>query len=392
MTEPLRIAHLMRTASRSNAGIFMAARGLVRAEVARGDLKVGVFAATDEFVDADREQWDEATVRTLPARPPAAFNYTPGLLDAAAAFNPEIVHLHGLWLHNSFVARSLARRNGAKVVTSLHGMVSSWALRHHRFRKKITFALYERANLQATGCLHALSPVERDDARSLGLTAPIAIVPNGISGPEDPAILARHHRPDDTRELLYLGRLHPVKGVDDLLRGWAAFRRDGGAVSASWKLNVAGWGEPAYRTTLEALVAELGIADSVVFSGPKHGDDLWRAYAGADAYILPSHSEAMPMTILEAWISGVPVLMTRECGLASGLAAGAAMMTGRSAPEMGAAIAAMAALSDEKRQQMGAAGKALVARDHSWAGVAEAFAELSMWLGRGARKPDFVEL
>lgn len=378
----------MRTASRNDAGIFMAASGLVRAQSERSDVVPAVFAATDENTADDRAAWGRAEVETMPSLPPAAFSFTPGLGRKLEAFRPDVVHLHGLWLYNSILARHLSHRLKSRTLISIHGMMTPWAMQRSRLRKRIALALYERSNLEAAHCLHALTPGEAEQARGLGLTGPICVIPNGID--------LQHAEPKpskpghEARELLFLGRLHPVKGIDDLLRGWAAFRSQYEVLAKGWRLNIAGWGDAEYRAELERLVRELGVGDSVVFSGAKHGDALWRTYAAADAFILTSRSEAMPMTILEAWAAGLPVVMTPECGLSDGQQQGAALSTARQPAAIGAAIAAIAGKSDAERSAMGRAGRALVEQRYAWPRVAEQFAQVYRWLARGGARPGWV--
>ena len=387
MAEPaLKVAHLMRTASRSNAGIFVANVGLIGALAARNDVLPEVFAAGDGFAAQDLPEWGATPVHALRALPPQAFSYTPGLAGALRAFAPAIVHQHGLWLYQSLAAR----RHGKPVLISLHGMMTPWAMQHSQLRKKVALALHERGNVARAACLHALTPGEARDIRALGFANPIGIIPNGIDCRQGVAADAAASASKPVRELLFLGRLHPVKGIDSLLRGWAAFQRGGSAAKTGWRLNIAGWGEENYRHELQRLVSELEITSSVAFSGPKHGADLWATYAGADAFILTSRSEAMPMTILEAWASVLPVIMTAECGLPDGLARGAARLTSREPEAIGAAIAAIAEMPDTARRAMGLAGRALVEQNYSWNRAANSFAQVYHWLASGGARPDCV--
>lgn len=379
----------MRTASRSNAGIFFACSGLVRAQVAQPGVIPAVFAAADQDLDADRPAWGGAEVHALKAIPPAAFGYMPDLAADLARFAPDVVHQHGLWLYQSIVAKRSSRQAGSRTVISIHGMMSPFAMRHSGMRKQVALRLYERGNIAAADCLHALSATEAEQARALGFENPICVIPNGIYLPDLDRFRSREDRSSSKRTLLYLGRLHPIKGVDDLLRGWARFKSQA-PNAADWQLVVAGWGDPGYRAELEALANSLELGEGVVFTGGQHGDDLWRTYAVADAYILPSRSEAMPMTILEAWACGLPVIMTPECGLEDGVACGAAVVTERDASSMGDAIGRIAAMSDSARTKMGAAGRRLVETRFTWERAAQKFDAVYSWLLNGGLAPESV--
>ena len=114
--------------------------------------------------------------------------------------------------------------------------------------------------------------------------------------------------------LLYLGRLHPKKGLSILLRGWKeASKRERG-----WVLVIAGWDQGGHREELEQLARELKITDSVHFAGPLFGEARETAYQNANAFVLPSLSEGQPLVVLEAWSHARPVLMTPECNLPEG--------------------------------------------------------------------------
>lgn len=121
---PLRVAQLMRSASRSDAGVFIAASGLSRGLAEYADLNLEVFAVEDEHTAADLPQWNSIPVHTFPIRPPALFSYAPGLAKAVQDFKPHIVHQHGLWTYPSLVARRLAKKSRARVIVSVHGMLT----------------------------------------------------------------------------------------------------------------------------------------------------------------------------------------------------------------------------------------------------------------------------
>ena len=389
---PLHIAQLMRSASRGNAGVFVAASGLSRALAQHVGLELAVFAVRDEHTEADRGQWGKLPLHAFPLLGPAAFSFAPGLGRAVRDFKPHIVHQHGLWTYPSLVTQRMAKRHNASVIISVHGMLTPWALQHGAKKKKVALRLYEQNNLASADCIHALTPPEVDEIRALGIKTPICLVNNGVAledNGSDSEPTGRE-RPEKG-ELLYVGRLHAIKGISELLQGWAIYKaKCEGAKKRQWRLKIVGWGDEPYRDKLLAMIAELDIGESVDLVGPQFGDDLLAAYKNADAFVLTSHSEAMPMAILEAWASGLPVIMTEECGLPEGYALGAAMKTSTHPQEIAKTLADMAQMSKDSRRKMGSAGRALVEERYSWQSVARSFAAVYEWLaGRGA-KPDCV--
>lgn len=382
----LRVAMLMSSASRLNAGVFEAARGLSHALAQEADLQIEVFAAEDRFTEDDRPRWNEVVVHAFPRLGPAGFSYAPLLAEGLADFAPDIVHVHGLWTYSSLVAQHLAVRRGARTIVSAHGMLTPWALKHKALKKALALRVYERRNLERATCIHALTLLEARSVAAQGFERPICVIPNGMPAPCSVRRFREGRGESDCRELLYLGRLHPVKGIEDLLRGWALFKASGDSPSAQWRLMLVGGGETAYRARLETMVGDLAVADSVTFCGPRYGEALWDAFARADAFILTSHSEAMPMAVLEAWCAELPVVMTPECGLPEGVAAGAAMETSIEPGEIAATLCALTRLTDEERYRMGRIGAAMVEERFSWEEVARSFTNVYSWLaGEGGR-------
>ena len=116
---------------------------------------------------------------------------------------------------------------------------------------------------------------------------------------------------------------------------------------------IAGWDENDHLIQLRSLVSDLGLKERVRFVGPQFGDDKKMAFEIADAFVLPSLSEGLPMVVLEAWSYGLPVLMTPHCNLPVGFEVGAALLIGTSQESISFAIGALSALSDSDRLRMG---------------------------------------
>jgi poly(glycerol-phosphate) alpha-glucosyltransferase len=181
--------------------------------------------------------------------------------------------------------------------------------------------------------------------------------------------------------LLYLGRLHPKKGLPTLLRSW----REAISKNGDWILVIAGWDQAGHRSELEQLVAQLGISDSVKFVGPLFGAQREAAYQSATAFVLPSLSEGQPLAVLEAWSHALPVIMTRECNLGEGFEMGAAV---RMEPTIASGIDALEtlfSLGDAALREMGMCGKRLVASSFSWPRIAAEMFSVYQWvMGAGA--------
>lgn len=257
---------------------------------------------------------------------------------------------------------------------SPHGMLDPWALKFSRWKKRAVMAISERKHLDGA-IIHALSFAELDAIRALGIVSPVAVIPNGV----DPAPAAALPPPDwmDRPTLLFLGRLHPKKGIAQLITAWSLVAD----LLPDWQLAIAGWMDGA--TSFSEQAAQTN--GRTIFVGPLYGAAKEAAYAHACAFVLPSFSEGLPMTVLEAWAHGCPVLMTDACNLPEGFDTGAAAQISTEPITMAAVL--LAHLSDEAwLVSAGAAGRRLVSERFIWDAVAEEFRALYNWaLGSGPK-------
>jgi poly(glycerol-phosphate) alpha-glucosyltransferase len=136
------------------------------------------------------------------------------------------------------------------------------------------------------------------------------------------------------------------------------------------------------------LSTELGLDAAVQFTGPVFGSEKARLLHAADAFILASHSEGLPMAVLEAWSHGCPVLMTGACNLLEGFSAGAAIEITTDPAMMAPVIAA--SLADPNLPRLGVAGRRLVTERFSWDRVGRDFADVYSWLAGHGPRPDCV--
>lgn len=387
---PLSIGVVVGSVSRQAGGLFNSVRRSALA-LAEAGCTVGVYALEDQYAEADLDAWRPLQPRVFRPAGPRRIGYAPDLGAALAQGGHDVVHLHGLWQLLSAQASGWRRATGRPLMISPRGMLDPWALRHSGLKKRVAARLFEAENLRHAHCLHGLSASEALAMRSFGLTNPVAVIPNGADLPDG----RRRARPswmtgDDRSTLLFLGRLHPKKGLKELISAWARLRQDSPATTGAWRLALAGWDDGGCLAELRRLTASLSLETEIVFPGPLFGEDKEAALAHAAAFVLPSFSEGLPMAVLEAFAHGRAVFMTEACNLPEAFAAGAAIRISTEPEALARQLADGLARPD--LAMVGARGRALVRSHYSWAAIAQAHIGVYRWMRDGGAAPACVAL
>ena len=347
------------------------------------------YGVADAYTEIDRISWAPVQVRIC--KPIVSrFAYSPELDRAILQANHDIIHQHGLWLYPSMAVSRWRQRTGRNVIISLQGMLEPWSLANSNLKKSIAARLFERSNLSAAACVHC-SAIEVEGVRAFGVKCPIAVIPNGVD-PPDPS--PEHRRPhwlpsDGLRVLLFLGRLHPKKGIRETLEAWKLLRSQNPRVASQWRLVVAGWDDRGHLGELQSIAASLDLKD-VLFPGAVYGEDKNALLANSDAFVLASYSEGLPMAVLEAWSYSLPVFMTRYCNLPEGFTSGAAFEISTNPPEIASILART--LNDVELGEVGRRGRLLVERRFAWSPIGAQLHSLYHWLETGGDRPPFVIL
>lgn len=316
-----------------------------------------------------------------------------GVLQQRAAevfAQADVVHLHGLWQAHSWVGGSLARQTKRPYVVSAHGMLDEWAFRHRGWKKKLYSAAVERANLRGAACLRALTETEAEDYRRYGLANPVAVIPNGVVlAPEatSEAFLARFPELADKTRLLFMGRLHPKKGVEMLVEVWGRLAKE----FPEAVLLVAGPDEVGMLPRLQAAAEAAGVSQQIRFLGMVRGKERDSLLAAADLFLLPSFSEGFSVATLEALGAAVPVLITTKCNFPEIARKGCGWVISPEAAELEAAMRKFFVTPKAERAVMGETGREMVRKEYDWRSIASQFAELFDWV-RGGPRPANVRL
>ena len=363
-----------------------------------------------------------------PASAWGGFRRSPALWRQVQGADMDLIHSHGLWTDVSRLAGDLARRRGVPHLLAPCGMLAPGALRHHGWKKIPVRLWFQGRALREAQCLHAKSEKEYEGIRQFGLRNPVAIIPNPIVRPVDqglrdygttglrdcgtissaakekaesrkqkaevgngkpeikaqPSLSSISPLPSPLsrgpwsvvpgcRTVLFLGRLHPVKGVGRLVEAWIGIQKQkaevggqwsvvSGQWSGDWQLVLAGPDEAGMRAGVEAALRAAGCGDSVIFTGQLDEQQKWAAYRAADLFVMPSDFENFGNSIVEAMLSGLPVITTTGTPWKELPAKGAGWCVEPTVEAVRDALGAAMAMSDDARREMGRRAAVLAAK------------------------------
>lgn len=371
----MNVTFLTLSLSRSAGGLFFSVRSLAKA-IEKHGAKMNVIAPSDSFTAADRNKWQPIDTHSYDVVGSRKLGYSRAVSPLLKSTMPDIQHVHGIWMYHSLVNHRTARKENTPYVISPRGMLDSWALSHAKWKKKIAEFSFERKHLQGAGCIHALCDSEAESIRRFGLKNPICVIPNGVTLFDLPT---ERRSNLDTRTLLFLGRIHPKKGLVNLLEAFGKLSKKGEASIARWRLVIAGWDQD-HQATLESLASDLGIGDRIEFVGPKFGEEKEKILAECDAFVLPSHSEGLPMSVLESWSNAKPVLMTTACNIPEGSQKNAAIVVQPTVNDLAGGLNRLFPMSEEALLEMGENGRQLCETKFNWKLVSSQMLDVYRWL------------
>jgi len=214
----------------------------------------------------------------------------------------DVIHLTAVYSPPTIPTLLLCKLFRKPVVWSVRGALQRWQGSTRTLPKKIWERLSDALCGEDRVVLHVTAEEEGRVSRERIKNARIAVIPNGVDIP--PSNGEREWRPGKQLRLLFLGRLHPIKGIENLLR---AIRQLDPATS----LSICGSGNKQYENSLKSLVDELSLSDRVRFCGAVSGEEKEKQFCGADICVVPSFSENFGMVVAEALATGVPVIASK---------------------------------------------------------------------------------
>jgi len=291
-----------------------------------------------------------------------------------------IIHDHGAWLPTNLAASSVARSLHLPLVVSPRGTLEPWALSQSMFRKRLAWIAFEKRILRSAALLCVTSEQEGRNLHSLGLRVPLAVIPNGIDMPrgQGPSFL------EAPRTILFLSRIHPKKGLLNLVEAWRRLR------PAGWTVVIAGPDEQGHRAEVERAVATAGLQEEIRFIGPVFGEAKHGLFRTASLLVLPTRREQSGVVVLEALSHGLPVITTKAAPWAELETHRCGWWVDVGAAPLEQALRLATSTSPNELREMGSRGKALAGGKYDWDGIAAKMLETYEWVLGRRGAPSFV--
>ncbi|WP_280359985.1 glycosyltransferase [Pseudomonas sp. BN606] len=297
----------------------------------------------------------------------------------------SIAHVHGLWTPFEWRASKFFLDRSVPLIISPHGMLEPWAMAHKKLKKMAAWHLYQRRILSRCKLLVVNSERELGSIRRLGVSNPVAVIENGVDVPAN----IDFSRVDGAREkiVLFLSRLAPVKGINDLLTAWSRIVNKNG-----FQLHLYGNAEPGYEAKVRACIRQLSLESSVRVMGPVYGESKWQVYRSADIFVLPSYSENFGIVVAEAMLSGLPVITTDATPWGHLQERGYGWIVKNDSARLADTLSWAMELPEARKREMGEAASQFALEQYSWKNIGRKYLDAYEWVTGKGKIPDFIDI
>lgn len=351
------IYHLMPYWDTGSAGLAEVVRELAKAESNLGiHVSIGALEPRKKF--SSLGDYDQYNLELFKPRMSDKFGFPSNIGASHKILEADLIHVHGLWMGNTLAAFLLKKRHNKPYVVHVHGMASDNSLSYSPIKKKIVGKVFHNSFLSESDAVIATNTVEQEAIlKNLNLKSDVVNLGHNDNISQRICSIPRKK----TKTVLYVGRLHPKKGLQLLLNAWQKSE----IYKLGWDLKIIGPGEPSYVAELAKQVS-LKTDQSITLDGPIYGDDKYKQLAEASVYVLPSENESFGLTIAEALSVGTPVLCSQGTPWSIVEKVGCGFWFEQSENKLQSILREVSSLSEHKLKEMGSKGRKLILEEYSW--------------------------
>jgi glycosyltransferase involved in cell wall biosynthesis len=333
---------------------------------------------------ADKNILEEDYIHFLPPPLEQKFAYSKAFSNFLDKKKYDLYHCQGIWQYPAHITAKKARKFNVPYIITPRGMLYPQEFERSGIAKKIALALFQKQDINAASCIHATCKEEMYHLRELGITAPVAVIPNPVE--TEPYLEQKVNTPDKIR-FGYLGRIHTRKNIERILYAWD---RMGSKVSDA-ELIIIGSGDKQYHNFLKKETERLQL-NNVEFTGFLSGKAKERKLSSLSYLVVPSNFENFGMIIAELLVRGIPVIASKgtpwrdlemyQCG----------WWVENDLETLVKKMRTALHLPDAERIKMGRRGKNLISEKYTIQQVAIKMKAMYDWVLGNSAKPDYIYL
>lgn len=293
----------------------------------------------------------------------------------------DLYHAQGIWTQSTYAIIDVAKSYNKPYIITPHGMLYPQAItKSSAFFKKASLKLRLLKDLNNAACIHVTCQQELENCRNLGITSPIAVIPNPVEIKE-----YTDKKQDTTFRVGYLGRVSPRKNIEGLIYAFATLRNK----LNNAELLIIGGGDAEYESFLKSEVERLNLTN-VKFTGFLTGEDKDRAIASLSILAMPSEFENHGIVILEGLVRGIPCIATKGSPWEDLVKYQCGWWIDYNQDTLTETIEEAANTPSDKLKIMGENGKLLMEKDYSVNTIGQNMKALYEWILTKDSKPEFV--
>jgi glycosyltransferase involved in cell wall biosynthesis len=282
----------------------------------------------------------------------------------------DLLHIHAIFSFTPTASMIIARIFNIPYVVTCHGLLSEWALEQRSIKKRLYLNLIEKQNLNSSSCVHYASDKEKKESLAIKLTSPSFILPFGLNFPITTTRETRTFRDklnisENQPILLFMSRLHPVKGLDFLIKALSTL-----IDKYSFIFIIAGSGNPEYEEKIDYKINQFGLSHVTKRVGFIEGTEKNLLLQESDLFLLTSHLESFGVVVLESMAAGLPVLVTQGVALSQTVQENDIGYVSELNSNAIAQKIQQFLDNSQQGKEMGKRGKAFVQQNYSWDQIA----------------------